>query len=95
MIDADAEEEDEDAFEPMASSRPHIATGVAVEDGFSVSFVVTGVALNGFARYAGASQSPPPDVGPTTALTPSPHAYPSLPKPSAHHPTHAPMATPA
>lgn len=53
VVDADAEEEDEDALEPMSSTRAHGASGVAVEDGFSVSFVVTGVALNGFARYAG------------------------------------------
>ena len=44
---------DEDALDTH-SGRPHVATGIAVEDGFAVSFVVTGVALNGFARYAGA-----------------------------------------
>ncbi len=68
-MDADAEEEDEDALEPMSSTRAHGASGVAVEDGFSVSFVVTGVALNGFARYAGTALGGPltPPLPPSLA----------------------------
>ena len=55
VVDHDAVDEDEDeAFSAPASSRTVVA-GAAVEDGFAIPFVVTGVALNGFARYAGMS----------------------------------------
>jgi hypothetical protein len=54
VVDHDAVDEDEDeAFAAPASAHASKSAGQTVDDGFAVPFVVTGVALNGFARYAG------------------------------------------